>query len=148
MTNDKLTDCPLCDQIGSVYTTPINEFHNSYLCLGCGFTTNDLMRDGEFDFEEYEKELPQLYIDAKVVDEQNKVWYPNTVNIPEKGTVFLNGSSVQECKWSAILSVKLTKEEKKNPKFKGKTHKSDSNTLKDFAGDYLSALEYIGIELQ
>jgi len=144
---DKLTDCPICNQIGSVYTTAINEFHSSYLCLGCGFATNDLMIEGEFLFEEYETELPQLYIDAKKIDETKKVWYPNVVNIPEKGTVFLNGPNVEESEWSAIKSVKLTKEEKKNPKFKDKTHKSDSTTLTDFGSDYLSALEFIGIDL-
>jgi hypothetical protein len=143
---DKLTDCPICNQIGSVYTTAINEFHNSYLCLGCGFATNDLMTEKEFDFEEYEKEMPQLYIDTKKTDDLKRVWYPNVVNIQDKGTVFLNGSSAEESQWSAIKSVKLTKEEKKNPKFKDKTHKSDSSTLTNFGGDYLSALEYIGIE--
>lgn len=105
------------------------------------------MRDGEFNFEEYESELPQLYIDAKKIDSEGKVWYPNVVNIQDKGTVFLNGSSVEDSKWSAIKSVKLTKEEKKDPKFKGKTHKSDSSTLMDFDQDYLSALEYVGITL-
>jgi hypothetical protein len=144
---DKLTDCTICDQLGSVYTTAINEFHNSYLCLGCGFTTNDLMRENEFNFEEYEKELPQLYIDAKVIDSENKVWYPNVVNIQDKGTVFLNGTSLEDAQWSAIKSIKLTEEEKENVKFKGKTHKSDSSTLTDFGGDYLSALEFIGIAL-
>ena len=69
------------------------------------------------------------------------------MNIPEKGTVFLNGPNVEESEWSAIKSVKLTKEEKKNPKFKDKTHKSDSSTLTDFGSDYLSALEFIGIDL-
>jgi len=144
---DKLTDCLICGQIGSVYTTAINEFHNSYLCLGCGFTTNDLMREAEFNFEEYETELPQLYIDAKKIDSEGKVWYPNVVNILDKGTVFLNGASVEEAQWSAIKSVELTEEEKANSKFKGKTHKSDSSTLTDFGSDYLSALEFIGIEL-
>jgi len=144
---DKLTDCPICNQIGSVYTTAINEFHNSYLCLGCGFSTNDLMIEKEFDFEEYEKEMPQLYIDTKKTDDLKRVWYPNVVNIQDKGTVFLNGSSVEESQWSAIKSVKLTKEEKKNPKFKDKTHKSDSSTLTNFGEDYLSALEYIGVEI-
>ena len=144
---DKLTDCPHCKQIGSVYTTAINEFHNSYLCLGCGFATNDLMTEKEFDFEEYEKEMPQLYIDAKKTDDLKRVWYPNVVNIQDKGTVFLNGSSAEESQWSAIKSVKLTKEEKKNPKFKDKTHKSDSSTLTNFGGDYLSALEFIGVEI-
>ena len=36
---------------------------------------------------------------------------------------------------------------KKNPKFKGKTHKSDSSTLTDFGSDYLSALDFIGIDI-
>jgi hypothetical protein len=147
MTNDKLTNCPHCKQIGAVYTIPINEFHNSYLCLGCGYQTSDLMREGEFNFEEFELELPQLYVDTKKIDENKKVWYPNVVNIQDKGTVFLNGSSADEAQWSAIKSVKLTKEEKKNPKFKDKTHKSDSSTLTNFGGDYLSALEYIGVEI-
>jgi hypothetical protein len=147
MTSDKLTDCPHCKQIGAVYTTPINEFHHSYLCLGCGYQTNDLMVEGEFQFEEYEAELPQLYIDAKKVDENKKVWYPNVVNIPDKGTVFLNGTNVEESQWSAILNVKLKAADKKKPMFKGKTHKSDSSTMKSFGKDYLSALEYIGIDL-
>jgi hypothetical protein len=146
MINDKLTDCPHCGQISAVYTTSINEFHYSYLCLGCGFTTSDLMKEGEFDFETYEETLPELYKDAKKVDDKKRVWYPNVVNIPDKGTVFLNGSCVEDSRWSAIKSVKLTTAEKKNPKFKGKTHKSDSKTLQDFGGDYLSALEYIEIE--
>ena len=147
MTNDKLTDCPHCKQIGAVYTTPINEFHNSYLCLGCGYQTHDLMVEGEFNFEEYELELPQLYVDAKKVDENKKVWYPNVVNILDKGAVFLNGTNVEESQWSAILNVKLKPADKKKPMFKGKTHKSDSSTMKSFGKDYLSALEYIGIDI-
>ena len=147
MTNDKLTDCPHCKQIGAVYTTPINEFHDSYLCLGCGYQSNDLMVEGDFQFEEYEAELPQLYVDAKKVDDTKKVWYPNVVNILDKGTVFLNGTNVEESQWSAILNVKLKAADKKKPMFKGKTHKSDSSTMKSFGKDYLSALEYIGIDL-
>ena len=146
MTNDKLTDCPHCKQIGAVYTTPINEFHDSYLCLGCGYQTNDLLIEGEYQFEEYEAELPQLFIDAKKIDENKKVWYPNVVNIPDKGTVFLNGTNVEESQWSAILNVKLKAADKKKPMFKGKTHKSDSSTMKNFGKDYLAALEYIGVD--
>lgn len=147
MTNDRLTDCPHCGQVGAVYTTPINEFRNSYLCLGCGYQTNDLMVEGEYNAEEYEAELPNLYIDAKKIDDKNRAWYPNVVNVPDKGTVFLNGTDIENCQWSAILNVTLKKEDKKKVMFKGKTHKSDPNSLKNFGGDYLSALEYIGIEL-
>ena len=49
MTNDKLTTCPLCECDGC-YVTPINETAYNYFCWGCGFQTNDLMKEGEFDF--------------------------------------------------------------------------------------------------
>jgi long-subunit fatty acid transport protein len=144
---DKLTDCPHCKQVSAVYTTAINEFHNSYVCLGCGYQTNDLMVEGEYNVEEYEAELPNLYIDAKKVDEKNRVWYPNVVNIPDKGTVFLNGASAEYTEWSAIKNIKLSKEDKKKAIFKGKEYKSDPKSLKNFGDDYLSALEYIGVDL-
>ena len=54
---DNLITCPKCKAPESCYTQPVNEFHKSYLCLRCGFQTNDLMREGEFNFEEYEQEL-------------------------------------------------------------------------------------------
>jgi len=145
MINDKLTDCPHCKQVGAVYTTAINEFHNSYLCFGCGYQTNDLMIEGEYNVEEYEAELPNLYIDAKKKDDQDRVWYPNIVNIQDKGTVFLNGTSLENAQWSAILNVPLNEEDKSKAIFKNKTHKSDSKSMKNFGSDYLSALEYIGV---
>ena len=146
---DSLIDCPLCGEKGACYSIAINEFHSSYLCLGCGFQSSDLMVDGEYDVEEYEKELPELYKDVKKTDSQNRVWYPSVTNIEDKGTVFLNGASKEDCKWSAIKSVKLTKAEKKLDKFKGKTWKSDSSSLKNFGNgpeSYLDALEYIEVD--
>lgn len=140
---DNLITCPKCKVQESCYVIPINEFHNSYVCFNCGFQTSDLMREGEFDFEEYEKELPELYKDIKYVDEQGRVWYPHIINIEGKGTVFANGASKDEWQWSAIKSIALTEEEKQEPKFKGKTHKSDSKTLENFGADYFSACDYI-----
>jgi hypothetical protein len=143
---EELHDCPICGTEHSVFEVKMGGV-NTRICQSCGYQTNDLMLEGEFQFEEYEAELPQLYVDAKKVDETKKVWYPNVVNIPDKGTVFLNGTNVEESQWSAILNVKLKAADKKKPMFKGKTHKSDSSTMKSFGKDYLSALEYIGIDL-
>ncbi len=36
-----------------------------------------------------------------------------------------------------------TEEEKEYPKFKGKTHKSDSTSLKGFGNDFFEACDYI-----
>lgn len=142
---DNLITCPRCKAPESCYTQPVNEFHKSYLCLSCGFQTNDLMREGEFNFEEYEQELPELYKDIKTIDEEGRVWYPNIINIESVGTVFANGGSKDEWEWSGILNVELTEEEKESPRFKGKKYKSDSKSLKNFGKDYFAACDYIGL---
>ena len=144
MTKDNLTACPKCKAEESCYTTPINEFHNSYSCLNCGFTTNDLMRQEEFDFEQYEDTIPELYKDIKYTDEEGRIWYPSVINIEEKGTVFANGTCEEDWQWSAIKSIELTEEEKQMNKFKGKTHKSDSSSLQNFGREgFFEACDYI-----
>ena len=142
---DNLITCPKCKAPESCYTQPMNEFHKVYVCFSCGFQTNDLMREGEFNFEDYEQELPELYKDINHTDEDGKVWYPNVINVDGKGTVFANGTSKDEWEWSGILSVPLTEEEKESQRFKGKKYKSDSKTLKSFGKDYFGACDYVGL---
>lgn len=142
---DALQTCPKCNAPESCYVLPINEVANSYNCLACGFITNDLLKTGEYDLEAYEAEMPELFKDIKYVDDKNRVWYPNVINIEEKGTVFPNGSSKDNWHWAGIKNVRLTEEELESDRFKGKTHKSDSKTLENFKDDYFAACEYIGI---
>jgi hypothetical protein len=141
---DKIIDCPNCEEKASCYQTPINEFHNSYACFGCGFTSNDLMITEEFDFEKLESSLPELYKDLKTIDSLNRVWYPQAINILEKGTVFANGKSKSDWQWSAIKTIELTEEDKNNPRFKGQVYKSDSKSLQSFGKDFIEACDYIG----
>ena len=141
---DQLTICPKCKCDGC-YTTPINEVSYNYFCWGCGYQTNDLMIEGEFNFEEYEQTIPELYKDIKYKDEKGRVWYPITINLENKGTVFLNGKTKEEVHWSAIKSVPLTEEEKKQPKYKDKTYKSDPKSMKHFGDDFIEACDYIGV---
>lgn len=144
MTNDKLDICPKCGCDGC-YITPINETKNNYFCWGCGFQTNDLMKEGEFDLTAYEETLPELHKDVKYTDSEGRVWYPISINIPDKGTVFLNGKTAEETQWAAIKVVELTEEEKKEPKYKGLNYKSDAKSLKDFGTDFIEAIDYIGL---
>jgi hypothetical protein len=141
---DKLIDCPNCGEKDACYKIPINEFHNSYSCFGCGFTTNDLMRIDEYDFDQFESTLPELYRDLKTKDSEGRIWYPQAINIPEKGTVFANGKNKDTWQWSAIKTIELTEEEKYNPRFKGQSHKSDSKSLENFGKDFIEACDYIG----
>lgn len=141
---DQMTICPKCGCDGC-YVTPINEVNNNYFCWGCGYQTNDLMKEGEFDFEAYEETLPELYKDIKHKDDKNRVWYPITINLEGKGTVFLNGTNKDDIHWSAIKSVLLTEEEKAQPKYKDKTHKSDPKSMQHFGNDFIEACDYIGV---
>lgn len=141
---DGLQTCPKCNSPESCYMLPINETKNSYNCLGCGFLTNDLLKEGDYDVEAYESEMPELFKDIKYIDEEGRVWYPNVINLETKGTVFPNGSSKESWQWAGIKNVPLTEEEKENPRFKGKQYKSDSKTLENFGMDYFAAADYIG----
>ena len=144
MTKDEMILCPKCGCDGC-YKTPINETKSNYFCWGCGFQTNDLMKEGEFDFTAFEETMPELYKDVKYVDQEGRVWYPISVNLPDKGTVFLNGTSKEDIKWAAIKVVELTEEEKQEPKYKGLTYKSDAKSLQHFGEDFIEACDYIGI---
>lgn len=115
-----------------------------YNCLNCGFVTNDILKQGEYDAESYEAEMPELFKDIKYVDEAGRVWYPNVINIDKKGTVFPNGVSKDDWQWCSIKNVPLTEEEKESPRFKGKQYKSDSKTMQYFGEDYFAACDYIG----
>lgn len=141
---DKLEICPKC-QCDGCYITSVNETKNNYFCWGCGFQTNDLMKEGEFDFDAFEESLPELYKDVKHVDSEKRVWYPISINIPDKGTVFLNGKTAENTFWSAIKVIPLTEEEKKQPKYKGLEYKSDAKSLKEFGDDFIEACDYIGL---
>jgi hypothetical protein len=103
------------------------------------------MIEGEFNFEEYEQTIPELYKDVKYKDEKGRVWYPITINLENKGTVFFNGKTKEEVHWSAIKSVPLTEEEKQQPKYKDKTHKSDPKSMKHFGDDFIEACDYVGV---
>lgn len=141
---DAMIICPQCGLDGC-YKTPINETKFNYFSWCCGFQTNDLMKEGEFDFTAYEETLPELYKDVKGKDDEGRVWYPISINIIDKGTVFLNGTDVSNVHWSAIKVVPLTEEEKQEPKYKGLTYKSDAKSLQNFGEDFIEACDYIGL---
>lgn len=141
---DQLSTCPKCNCDGC-YITSINETKSIYFCWGCGFQTNDLMKEGEFDFTAYEETLPELYKDIKYTDTEKRVWYPIVINVEDRGTVFLNGRSKEDAEWAGIKTVALTEEEKQQPKYKGKLYKSDPKSLKNFGSDFIEAVDYVGL---
>jgi len=145
---DNLTTCNRCSS-DACYVQEVNENVKLHFCYGCGFQANSAMtRDSEFLKEQVEI-LPELYKELMGEDENNLVWMPSMVNIPDKGMVFADGGGKGSVwGWAAVKAVPMPEEEKAKFKEKGKDYewKMDMSTMKHFPEhDYMEALSYIGI---
>lgn len=147
---DNLTNCPHClsDACYVVENTPTIK---TYSCFGCGFTTNSLMKEGEEFLEQQKAFLPELYKDVMFKDNNDLMWMPTTINLPQQGMVFYNGSTKENAKWAAVKAVKVTEEEKEKYPIKGKPGefyewKMDMSTIKTFEmKEFMDALSFIGV---
>ena len=150
MSKDKLTLCPRCGS-DACYEQELGAEYKIYQCYGCGFTTNTLMvNDSPFLNEQLEV-LPELYKDLIFVDEEGYNWMPSAVNNPEQGMVFVDGTNVEDWKWSAVKATKISNKDKEKYPIPGKEgeyyeYKMDMKTLKKFnERDFMEALDYIGV---
>jgi hypothetical protein len=145
---DNLT---ICDRCGSdaCYVQEVNHEIKSYMCYGCGFITNSLMKKDEQFFEEQIQVLPELHKELMGEDEDTGlIWMPNTVNIPDKGMVFADGTTALNWRWAAVKAVPMPEDEAEKFKAKGKDYKwkMDMNTVQHFSErDFIEALDYIGV---
>jgi len=150
MNADNLTICPRCGS-DACYVTEVNEKIKNYFCYGCGFQSNSLMKKGELFFEEQMELLPNLYKELMGEDEEGRIWMPTTINIPEKGMIFANGSNGDNWKWAVVQAVPVKEEEKEKypiPNKKGEYYKwrMDMGTIKEFEEhDFIEALDCIGM---
>ena len=99
-----------------------------WICMGCGFTSNNTITD--INVTEMEATLPELYKDLKFKDKEGKYWYPNSVILDDKSMVFAEGTNVQDWMWTAVQA---------------KDGKTDMTTKKEYEiNDFMEALDYIG----
>jgi len=147
---DNLTTCNRCGS-DACYVQEVNQDIKNYQCMGCGFITNSLMKQGSQFFEEQMELLPNLYKELMGEDDEGLVWMPATINLPSQGMVFANGSSAENWKWAAVQSVPVKEEEKEKypiPGKKGKFYKwrMDMSTIKHFEEkDFMEALSFIRV---
>ena len=90
--NDNLVKCPHCE------AEMCYEYHNpqyiQWMCFNCGYgSTSHMVKDSDF-VKSSKEVLPELIKDLEFTDENDFVWYPSTINIPEKGILFPNGSNL------------------------------------------------------
>jgi hypothetical protein len=138
----RLTICNRCSS-DACYAHPINEIHSSYLCWSCGFYASDLIKEGEYDVQSFERDMPILYTEIKFKDKKGRVWYPSVINNLDKGTVFIQGTSKDNWQWAGMKTRELNEQETKELSNKGITRKSDPSTLKLFGNDFMEAADYI-----
>lgn len=150
MSKDKLITCPRC---GSDACYETQEQYNliNRMCYGCGFMTHNYMnKESEFLNEQLEV-LPELYKDLVYEDTNGYHWIPSTVNLPDKGMVYINGTNKDNWRWTAVPVVKISEDEKERFPIKGQpgkfhTYKMDQSSSKNFKErDYMEALDYIGV---
>jgi hypothetical protein len=145
---DNLTTCPRCGS-DACYVQEVNHEIKNYMCYGCGFITNSLMKKGEEFFESQMETLPELYKELMGEDEDTGlIWMPNTINLPNKGMVFADGKNGSNWAWAAVKAIPMPKEEQEKFKEKGKNFKfkMDMENMKHYPeSDFMEALEYIGV---
>jgi hypothetical protein len=151
MQHEEIINCPKSggDLCYKVQVAP--EIYN-YMSLSCGFWTNSFMtEDHEFYMQQMET-LPELYKDLAWKDPKTGlVWLPNTINNPDQGMVFANGSGVSNWKWAAVKAIEIPEEDKEKHPIPGKPgefmkFKMDMKNMHLFEErDYIEALSYIGI---
>ena len=143
----------ICSKCGSdaCYVDEVNQDIKTYFCYGCGFQTNSLMKENEEFYERQLEVLPELYKDLLHKDDDDHVWMPTTINIPEKGMIFANGPSKEQWNWAAVKAVEVTKEEQEKYPIPGKQGeyyewRMDMTTLREYPErDFIEALSYIGV---
>jgi hypothetical protein len=147
---DNLVNCSRCGS-DACYVEEVNQDIKTYFCYGCGFQTNSILKEGESFYEEQVSILPELYKDLMVKDEDGKIWMPTTVNLPQQGMIFANGSSPKDWAWAAVKAVSVKEEEKEKypiPNKPGEFYewRMDMTTMKSFPErDFIEALSYIGV---
>jgi len=152
MEYDEIINCPksggdLC------YKMEVNSDITNYFSLSCGFWTNTLMTPESDFYEEQFSVLPELYKDLSWTDPNTGlVWVPNTINQPELGMVFANGTDKDNWSWAAVKAIKVNEDEKIKYPIPGKSgeyykHRMDMDNLKSFESErgYIDALSYIGL---
>lgn len=127
---DKFVECPRCKS-GLCYTQQVGT-EETWMCMGCGFTSTTLMKEGSETEKEVTGKQPQLYLDLKFVDEEKYVWYPAVIAVPDRGMVYLDGTSIDNATWVGIPIRTLTRKERRMKEFKGKEYTLNSAQRKEF----------------
>lgn len=114
MTEGKI-ECPHCGST-NCFEEHLENNVSSYLCTGCGYTSNTLLVPGTEIHNKAQKSNPKILNELKLYDEERNIhWYPSTIQT-NLGMLFPEGYLDEEGSaqwgWKVCKVVKLSEEEK------------------------------------
>jgi hypothetical protein len=145
---EEKTKCPLCEDLHNncfVERTEVEGLpFESYMCFGCGMTTNSYMAIDSNKLEELTKNNTQLMNDLKIMDEERGlIWFPSVVNMGEKGIIYPDGVKT-DWNWHYAKVVDVPEEERKQ--YEGHDKRLDIENPEVFGQfEFMKACQAMGI---
>ncbi len=145
---EQKTKCPLCEDLHNncfVEQTEIDgEPFESYMCFGCGMTTNSYMAIDSDKLEELTKNNTQLMNDLKIMDEERGlIWFPSVVNMGEKGLIYPDGVKT-DWHWHYAKVIDVPEEQRKH--YEGHDKRLDIENPEVFGQfEFMDACQAMGI---
>lgn len=120
-----MVKCPICEQ-NACYEQKIDEKLSTQLCMSCGYSSSTLLTKQSEAFKNAVETSPELYKDLAKEGENEQMWLPATLMVPNKGMVFVDGTSKDNWVWASAKAIPLLE-----PK-DGQTHRMDMENKKTF----------------
>lgn len=145
---EEKTKCPLCEDLHNncfVERTEIEgEPFESYMCFGCGMTTNSYMAIDSDKLEELTKNNTQLMNDLKIMDEERGlIWFPSVINMGEKGLIYPDGVKT-DWHWHYAKVIDVPEEQRKH--YEGHDKRLDIENPEVFGQfEFMDACQAMGI---
>ena len=145
---EEKTKCPLCEDLHNncfVERTEVEGLpFESYMCFGCGMTTNSYMSIDSEKLEELTQNNTQLMNDLKIMDEERGlIWFPSVVNMGEKGLIYPDGVKT-DWHWHYAKVIDVPEEQRKH--YEGHDKRLDIENPEVFGQfEFMDACQAMGI---
>ena len=142
------TNCPLCKELHNncflEQTELDGEPFESYMCFGCGMTTNSYFSLESEKLEVMVENKTQLMNDLKIIDdERGLIWFPAVVNMGERGLIYPDGV-VTDWYWNYAKIIDVPEDER--DQYDGHDKRLDLENPQKFGQfEFIDACKAMGI---
>jgi|TARA_R110000824_G_scaffold397772_2_gene600982 hypothetical protein len=142
------TNCPLCKELHNncflEQTELDGEPFESYMCFGCGMTTNSYFSLESEKLEVMVENNTQLMNDLKIIDdERGLIWFPAVVNMGERGLIYPDGV-VTDWYWNYAKIIDVPEDER--DQYDGHDKRLDLENPQKFGQfEFIDACKAMGI---